>query len=436
MEMIALNKANRANKKITTAYKKDSQLRYTTLKNMFGVNLIGFFPLNDFEALTIADYGGNERNGVWIGTPSHKISPFGGMCAPLFDGLQTFGANLYTSGLSNAFNGEEGALFFDACMDSESTWVDSLNHYAFRIRADLNNDIYIRKGDANSLSMIYKAGGVTTTLGYPVSSTPAYMHKRDKPFHVLLTWSKTLGKIELYIDNILVDSGVNIGTFAGLPVDMVVGCATQLVAVDWKGYIANFGIVDRYISKWEAQREFMTVTYDIKIISVLGDSISNDANDWPHQLIPLYNDGYVFMRTHAVAGDSIVANMATQVTEAKNDNADIIIMQLGTNDIDATDAMEIQTIVESQIERLQLGNDRATLYYLLPLPRWTDITGEILVDLTLVRGAIISACIAKDVTYWDTYTDPWIVASDTSDGVHPTLDGGIKVAKRVTALLP
>jgi hypothetical protein len=58
------------------------------------------------------------------------------------------------------------------------------------------------------------------------------------------------------------------------------------------------------------------------------------------------------------------------------------------------------------------------------------------VQLGNIRTAIAAGCAAQNVTCWDTFTDPWITAADTADGVHTNKAGAIKVWNRMAALLP
>ena len=95
----------------------------------------------------------------------------------------------------------------------------------------------------------------------------------------------------------------------------------------------------------------------------------------------------------------------------------------------------LHATAESGIAALKLSNPNATIYWMNVLPRWTDSTGVTEVAKGNIRTAIAAACTAQGVTCWDTYTVPWIEASDTSDGLHPTAAGNALINTQVQALL-
>jgi lysophospholipase L1-like esterase len=168
-----------------------------------------------------------------------------------------------------------------------------------------------------------------------------------------------------------------------------------------------------------------------KTVSVLGDSISTNTM-WPTLFNHLYNNSRCELKNHSAGGSSIMAHMDGEVVAAASDNADIIIFALGTND---SDDAGIVAEVEENIDEIRGTNPNATVYYMNVLPRWTDIGGGTPVDKSGQRVKIATACAAKGVTCWDTYNDPWIVAGDTSDGLHPTAAGSLKIANKILALL-
>jgi hypothetical protein len=84
---------------------------------------------------------------------------------------------------------------------------------------------------------------------------------------------------------------------------------------------------------------------------------------------------------------------------------------------------------------LKAAHPSAEIYVWNVLPRWTAVDGETEVDKSHIRAAIAAACTAQEVTCWDTYTEPWITAADTSDGLHPNAAGGVKIADAIIAQL-
>jgi lysophospholipase L1-like esterase len=208
----------------------------------------------------------------------------------------------------------------------------------------------------------------------------------------------------------------------------------------YKGWYQDVVMLDRSLSATEVRR---VVEYapagGIKHIAVLGDSISASmtaTTGWLYYVANEYNSSKVGVYKHALSGHSIMANMDTQTAEAASDNADSIIVALGTNDNDAGDMGALQAEYAENLAELRASNPGATVYAMNVLPRWTDVGGGTPVAKDNIRVAIAAACTAQGVTCWDTYTDPWLVAGDTSDGTHPTAAGAAAIAARVLALLP
>lgn len=175
-------------------------------------------------------------------------------------------------------------------------------------------------------------------------------------------------------------------------------------------------------------------------VTIIGDSISATSADWHsyiNKALNLY--GRATFTNHAVAGAHIMndyeENLTKQVGEAANDNADIIIIEMGTNDNAAGDMDALQAMVETNLDALKISNPNANIYYMNLLPRWTDTGGGTEVALSTTRNAIKAACIYKSVTCWDTHTDMWIAASNTIDGLHPNDDGHAMIGARAIDLL-
>jgi hypothetical protein len=191
-------------------------------------------------------------------------------------------------------------------------------------------------------------------------------------------------------------------------------------------------IVNRMITASEAR-----ICAHAPVMGVIGDSISADYSyvywpqivgcelDTPHQLV-----------SHAVGGHTIMDNLADQVSNTISDGASIEIVALGSNDNNAGDMATLQAEVEDQLYRLRLLNPNARICYMNVLPCWDNNTVGPEKAKGNIRTAIEAACAnADNVTCWDSYTDPWILQADTTDGVHPSAAGMRKIADRMLALL-
>jgi len=224
---------------------------------------------------------------------------------------------------------------------------------------------------------------------------------------------------------------VSIGNISAMYTLTNVSAGNKLIyfkAIDEQLIFKRLGICDLKIDNVEL--------YAINVdtyMTALGDSITTPPS-WALDIC--YTKGWVFT-TYSLGGASIIAHMATQVSAAANDNASIIMIQLGTNDSNLESNMTtLRTTVENQIQALKLSNPNATIYYINIFPRWTDTSGATIFDRSNIRSTISLACSNVGVTCLDTFTDPWITASDTSDGLHPTRAGDEKIKNRILTLLP
>lgn len=161
-----------------------------------------------------------------------------------------------------------------------------------------------------------------------------------------------------------------------------------------------------------------------KRFATLGDSITAAGGGWQDLTRNQYNGSKMHQMNHAVGSQSIMTHMDAQTVAAASDDADIIIIALGTND---GDNAGITAEYQENLTEIMGTNPRARVYGMGILPR----TGGAR-DANNPR--IAAACAAAGATYWN--TDGWIdPATDTSDGVHPTPAGHQKIATQVMALL-
>lgn len=170
-------------------------------------------------------------------------------------------------------------------------------------------------------------------------------------------------------------------------------------------------------------------------MAILGDSIAAASGGWPY-ITSQYKVWSLV--NHAVNSMGILVgadNMDVQTLAAANDDADVIILALGANDNNAGDMAALQAEATENILELQASNPRARICYLNVLPCWTDGTGATEQAKDNIRAAITAACAATGITCWDSHTTPWIVVTDTSDGIHPTAAGTLKIAYQVLARL-
>ena len=400
--------------------------KLTDIRAILGSNLVAFYPLNDFEGSTAKDHSGaNTHVTLSPSGITHVPSPFDEVNSAMkFDGTNSF-INLVA--IKDKFNGNTGAIFFDMKYEDLSEWqVGSKRLFSFY--KDGNNRMWGGTGIA-ALNVSRYANGVLKTVTFTNQQTAANGVAFNKPFQLLATWNRT--NLDLYINGILASTIASTEEFIGVPSICAYGAdSASASALNVKGTHGNLGLVNRYVEAHEAKEIYNATNNQGVSMTVIGDSISNDSVDWPVYFLNNQST-YNVMRSKAVAGNSIATHMTTQTTEALKDNYDTVVILMGANDDNAGDMVALQSTVESNLSRLKRKNPYANIYVINVLPIWTNNTGTTIVDKSNIRTAIASACTAQGVTCWDSFGEQWIIASDTSDGVHPTNAGSLKLALKV-----
>ena len=400
--------------------------KLTDIRAILGSNLVAFYPLNDFEGTTAKDHSGaNTHVTLSPSDITHVPSPFDEVNSAMkFAGTNSF-INLVA--IKDKFNGNTGAIFFDMKYEDLSEWqVGSKRLFSFY--KDGNNRLWGGTGVA-ALNVSRYANGVLKTVTFTNQQTAANGVAFDKPFQVLATWNRT--NLDLYINGILASTTTSTEEFIGVPSICAYGAdSASASALNVKGTHGNLGLANRYVEAHEAKEIYNATNNQGVSLTIIGDSISNDSVDWPVYFLNNQST-YNVMRSKAVAGNSIATHMTTQTTEALKDNYDTVVILMGANDDNAGDMVALQSTVESNLSRLKRKNADADIYVINVLPIWTNNTGLTVVDKSNIRTAIASACTSQGVTCWDSFGEQWIVASDTSDGVHPTNAGSLKLALKV-----
>lgn len=406
---------------------------YQRLISMFGTSLIAYWPLWEVSGNVANDVSGNNRNGTYSGVQLGQTGIFDGR------GYATFGTgdycNIYSSSLNTVFNGSEGSINIWYKVSGSSIWTSASNQTLTYIKGSGNNYLRFYHPASNDYFMlsIYANNGVFRS-GYVFCKSLDW-------FNLIVSWSASGSYVKYFVNgyNDFTISGSNV--WSGSPLsstECTLGSLNTAGAFSWDGGMSNVYILDRAITNEEALNSYQFGITDSITLSIIGDSIpisANAASNWPYMVRDSYNSGKVILKNHAVSGTSIVSGMDAQVIASGSDNANIIICQAGTNDDNAGNMITLQAEVEENLLELRSLNPNANIYYMNVLPRWTDVTGATPVDKSNIRTAISLACSARGIVCWDTYTDPWINASDTSDGLHPNITGDEKIFTRVLSLL-
>jgi YD repeat-containing protein len=343
--------------------------------NLFNDSTIAYYPLMETSGKNIVDLSPNNRSGVYEGNPALNTVP--ALCenAPQFDGVDDI-ADVFSAGLASGFNGDEGTIIMQLKVEKEE-WIDGNTAYYLSLSADPNNNIALYKSANNQLEFAYTAGGKRVSATINDIAT-------DHWVTYTITWSKSQDRFYSYVAGELIyPAQTGLGDWAG-----------ELTTAEFAGNLNSGGnfakssissvvILNREATAGEI-REYSAIFGATKVLSVLGDSISRVymSSPWSLQAIFAYDGGNkITLKSHAKSGYSILpyedptAVMDTLTIAAATDDADFIILALGTVDDNDDDMNALQEEVEENIAELKLSNPRARLYYMNVLPIWTDESG-------------------------------------------------------------
>lgn len=174
----------------------------------------------------------------------------------------------------------------------------------------------------------------------------------------------------------------------------------------------------------------------------MGDSITALTPSWADEAVmkyPVRSNIVKVWNNYASAGAAIThrdgySDLADMVSLAAEDDANFVIIELGTNNDNAAEAQAaILAEMEAQIDNLKASNTNAQIFWVNVLPRFDGPPYE---DKSNVRATIQTGCTAKGVTCLNTYDPPIIVQADTTDNLHLAASGKTKLAAFVSGSIP
>lgn len=380
---------------------------------MLGTSLIAYWPSWEVSGSALTDISGNGRNGNYGGvyTLNSEVSP---IKKPAPSYLGTAYAQIWSAALAAAFPYASGSIGGFCKVDNVSRFADSTARIVAEFSAGTNdrNDIKIYKTPvANTFQVLTHTAGVAKYVSFVVNPTTAW-------FSWLLTWNIAGNRLNAYYN--YTDKGAATGNFgtgweSNITVDRTLLGSLNGGIQMWFGSISDVFVASVELS--QAQVSSLRVSGINKMV-VLGDSLSAGTS-WIEAFNTAFNGGSNGVQNRSVAANTIFDHMATQAAAAANDDANIIICMLGTNDTIVDDTLRAK--YQASLATLQASNSRARIYGVGIFDR-TDMTGVI-----EKNGRIQTACNNVGVTYKDP-TGVITPATDTTDGTHWTTGGKTKVS--------
>lgn len=399
------------------------------VRSMFGTSLLAYYPLDETSGTVVYDRSGNARNGAYVAAPTlSNLQAPSGKLAPLFNGSTQY-INLTTSGLQTAMNLQEFSVSFWLKTDSAARWDSASNVGMFAALVNGSNslNIFHQGVAAKSLRSTYVAGGVTAGgnngLYYPSSWV-----------HITISASKIANEFSLYYNGALVGTYTPVGTWAGVPSSLYFGAIT---GATMSGWLADLVVTSRPITQAENYLlASSTPAQTIKRISYIGDSITaNSTTTWVDMVGSEYLNGAVASMNHAIAGSSIIGNMASQAALCANDRAHAMYIALGTNDDNAGNMTTLRAIYEAGIDTMQSSNPGADIKLINIWPLW-EVDKVTPKDKSNIRAMIDAVGTARGLTVLQPFSEAWYTGAETVDGTHTNSAGDALITDHIIAGLP
>lgn len=363
-----------------------------------------------------ADASGNGRTVTPSNVTFGQSGIGDGQTAASFNGTSSK-IDWNSAGLRTAYNGGAEWSFNGWVRSSE--WDTAAVRFIFLIRDFSGNQIGVRKDGINKLlfDVFTVAGG---------SRSHAVWIPTTDYFDVGITLSTTNGRVRFFYNGALASHQ---GYTAPVPM-LACGLGAEMANNNnfWLGDKQHCAMWAKELSP-DKMRGLASVPARPRAVGIIGDSISaSTSRTWPYYLVQNYG-----MRTgisnHAIGGHSIMANLAAQVTASQYDDADDIIIALGTNDNTATG---VQAEVTTRVNALKLTNPRARIFIRGILPCTAGIAyaaGAV----NAINAALQAAAEATGTIYVPTNNInyggvTYNTATHTSDGQHPNAIGAQLIA--------
>lgn len=346
------------NKKRLLTLMGASKKYWQIVKNVFGSDLLVYYPMEELSGTVIVDKSDNKANGVYKGAGEPLLAQPGiksNTYSPLFDGTNDF-ANIYTEYLKDNINGSEGSIsgFFKVTDDAE--WVDSTKRFVIDLFSATNEYIQLYKS-ATSYQLIfeYRAAATVEAVGELYMENTAWNH-------FCITWSKSNERVRCYINgyNASTFTSANLGIWGGT-LGATVSCIGALAtngSNPWKGYISNVAIGKRELTSVEVNSLVSPILTE-RGLFIVGDSKSLATQNWYRFTLGKLNElGYYRHKespTRFATGGHTWALMKADIDSslaAATGTPSICVINLGANDVaslpvEATIKADMVSIINS-----------------------------------------------------------------------------------------
>jgi len=282
---------------------------WKNIQQIFGSNLLAYYPLDEPTGTVAYDRSGNKRNGTYANlTLANLQGPSGGYI-PRFTG--TDGEKVDISAAGAVLPTSSGFMWGWARAFDVSVWTDSTVRQLLYFLVNASNYSLLQKMNTdNSMRGLRNAGGTgdgVTQIMYPTGL-----------FHFGMSWSTPNDRVRVYRNGEQVGTDQStLGTWAGTVATSLIGAGAVAGQV-WNGWIGDVGLANVEPTAIQVRNLVRyALNSGIKRLSIIGDSTSvNIAANWAELVAEQWLGGSVGLINHAVAGHSIASNMESDALTA------------------------------------------------------------------------------------------------------------------------
>ena len=214
---------------------------------VMGTGPIAYWPQSETSGTVAHCLVNPAQNGTYssdvsLWTPGTGIGD--GNTAPKFDGAATF-IDMFSAAFAAAFNHSEGSAMIWAKVDGAGVWTDATARYAWTVRRNVDNRMFVFKSATNNtLSSLHEGATVMKTATAAGHSETVWT-----PWG--MTWSVTGGTIIQYTGGAWdAESVAGVTAWAGAPTAAYIGgYAGPTVVFD--GWLSHLMLWDRVLAATE-----------------------------------------------------------------------------------------------------------------------------------------------------------------------------------------
>jgi len=382
-----------------------------TIKTLFGTDIIQYLSLGDRTGTIAKDESDNNFDGLHVNTTLGSPGIGDGYKSTEFVAASSSYVDLYSTGLRDAFNKDEGSILIWAKIP-QTTWDISATHGIVSLNADGNNYVKIEKTSTDRITLSYKANATANTQILTSVADVGWVH-------YAITWSLSNDRVNTYRKGL--QSGATmtgLGTWNPLKPLYSLNCRIGSIAAGselyMSGYEAHYILLNREATASEVlaasnpNGAAAFTPYSVTIPQ--GGGVPAVMITFDDEYRSVYEEAFAYMQTKGVKGTFYVmtdaiggTNDPPYITAEQLLEMDAAGWSIGNHTTDQTVLSEVSLevatgkILDAKIALNTLGLTRASMHLAYPGGMYNDTAIQAAKD----AGMLTARRVASPVGYPD-----------------------------------